>query len=437
MIGKATSMRLRKTWDSPRSALALGVAVIVVFATAVVFGLNATHGMPLAQRKTVKAAFTNVGGLVEGDDVRVASSRVGYVEDILIENGQAVAMLKIDDESMKIYRDASATTASVGARSALGQKFVDLDVGSSGAGELSEHEVIPQRETRGAQEISELFNVFDAPTRKGSATALRELGGGMGGHEKDFSDLLRTAPAALPALGTVSRSLTANGGADLTALLSSADTLVARFHGRQQEMADLTRQLGTTLQAMAVDGGEPLEETLTVSPEALRAARGAFTSLAKPLRDTKIAAAGLRPGAEALGDATADLRGVFTDGVRPLRKVPGVSVKAQPAVTALTGLMGDARPLAQRLVRTLDWSATPLAVLAPYSAEIANFFTAGTNALSQGDGAGHWLRIYVVPRVESVSGVLPIDDPTVNRNAYPAPGQAAQDSAGPVKGGQP
>lgn len=438
MIRKAASMRLRKTWASQHSALAIGVAVIVVFAAAVVFGLNATHGMPLADRKTVKAAFTDVGGLVEGDDVRVGSSRVGYVEDIRIENGQAVALLEIDDESMKIYRNASATTASVGARSALGQKFVDLYVGSSDAGELSENEVIPQRETRGAQEISELFNVFDPPTRKGTATVLRELGGGMGGHERDFNDLLRTAPDALPALGKVSRSLTVHDGADLAALLSSADQLVTRFHGRQQEMADLTRQMGTTLQAVAVDGGTALEGTLREAPEALRAARSAFTSLAKPLRDTKVAAAALQPGAEALGDATPDLRKVFTDGVKPLRKIPGVSAKAKPAVTALNGLMRDARPLGQRLVRTVTWSATPLAVLAPYSSEIANFFTAGTSALSQGDSAGHWLRIYVVPRAESVSGVLPIDDPTVHRNAYPEPGQAARDSAGsPLNGGQP
>lgn len=426
---KASSMRLRKAWVSRRSAMMIGLTVVAVFAGSVVFGLNATHGMPLAPRKTVKAAFPDVGGLVEGDDVRIASSRVGYVEDIVIDDGQAVAVLQIDDEDMKIYRNASAATASVGARSALGQKFVDLDVGSSDAGELSDDEVIPQRKTRGAQEISELFNVFDAPTRKSTASLLRELGGGMAGREGDFSDLLRTAPDALPALGTVSRSLAVRDGADLAGLLSSADTLASRFQGRQAEIANLTRQLGTTLNALAVDGGRPMEDTLKVAPDALREARGAFTALAQPLADTKAAAKSLRPGAEALGSAVPDLRAVFTEGVEPLGKVPGVSKKAEPAVTELTSVMKDARPLAARLVDTVNWSATPLAVLAPYSAEIADFFTAGAGALSQGDSAGNWLRIYVVPRAESVAGTLPIEDPTVHRNAYPAPGEAARDSA--------
>lgn len=421
MNGKA-AMGLRKTWDSPRTALIIGISVILVFTGAVVFGLNATHGMPLAPRKTIKAAFTDVGGLVEGDDVRIASSRVGYVDDILIENGQAVAVLEIDDETMKIYRNATATTASVGARSALGQKFVDLDVGSPDAGELAEGQVIARRDTRGAQEISELFNVFDERTRKASGSVLRELGGGMAGRERDMRDLLASAPDALPALGEVSRSLTVHDGADLAKLLESADTLSARFHGRQSEIADVTRDLGTTLQALSVDGGQPVADTLRTAPGALRAARRALSSLEEPLHDTQVAAAALQPGAEALGRAVPDLRGVFTEGVGPLRKVPGVSAKAKPAVEGLSGLMTDARPLARRLERTLKSSAQTLAVLAPYSAEISHFFTAGAGALSQGDAAGHWLRIYVVPRVESVSGVLPVDDPTVNRNAYPAPG---------------
>lgn len=437
MIRKASSMRLRKAWDSSQSATIIGLAVIVLFTGAVVFGLNATHGMPLAPRKTVKAAFTNVSGLVGGDDVRIASSRVGYVEDIVIENGQAVAVLEIDDEDIKIYRNASAATASVGARSALGQKFVDLDVGTPEAGELADDGVIPQRETRGAQEISELFNVFDAETRWASASTLRELGGGMADREKDFGALLSTAPDMLPALGTVSRSLASRDGADLTGLLTSAEQLASRFRGRQNEIADLTRQMGTTLEAMAVDDGKPMEDTLQRAPGALKAARGAFTALSQPLADTRAAARTLRPGADALGQAVPDLWGLLTEGVKPLRKVPDVSAKAQPAVTELTGMMADARPLAKRLVHTTNWAATPLAVLAPYSAEISHFFTAATGALSQGDSAGHWLRIYVVPRAESLSGTLPIDDPTVQRNAYPAPGQAERDSAStPLKGGR-
>lgn len=414
---------------SGKAAFAIGIVVVLVFAAAVVFGLNATHGVPFAERKAVKAAFDDVGGLIEGDDVRIASSRVGYVEDITIENGRAVALLQIDDENTAIYRNASAATASVGARSALGQKFVDLDPGSPDAGELPPGKVIPKRETRGAQEISELFNVFDPRTRKAAGSTLRELGGGLAGRHQDLRDMLGTAPTMLPALGTVSDSLAARNGADLTAMLTSAERLAGRFAGREQEIADLTRQLGTTMDAVAADGGSRIAEILERSPRALDEATTALAALSRPLADAETGLRTMRPGATALGDATEDLRGVFREGMEPLGKVPGVADKATPAVGDLTHVFTDARPMASQLVDTTDDAAEPLSVLAPYRGEIATFFTRAASALSQGDAAGNWLRIYLVPRSESITGTVPIKDPTVSSNPYPGPGEADKDSA--------
>lgn len=431
---KAASMRLSKAAGSKKAALAIGVTAMVVFAGSVVFGLNATHGMPLAPRTTVLAAFDEVGGLVDGDDVRIASSRVGYVEEIRIENGQAVTVLQIDDEDKKFYRNA---TASIEGRSALGQKFVNLNPGTPDAGELPAGQLIEQRQTRGAQEISELFNTLDGKTRRSAGSAVRELGGGMAGHSQDLRDAVAAAPQILPDLGTVSRTLSAHNGADLTGLLRSAETLASRFQGREQEIAGLTRKLGTTMDAVAVDGGAPVEAALQRSPEALRAARTAMDALASPLADTETAMTNLRPGAGALGAATEDLRAVLREGVAPLEKVPGVAEKADPAVEGLTHLMTDARPVSARLVNTTNDAAKPLSVLAPYSGEVSNYFTVGTNALSHGDESGHWLRIYLIPRLESASGTVPIEDPTVSRNAYPAPGEAANDAApSPLEGGR-
>lgn len=429
-------LRLRKAIGSKKTALVFGIGLVVLFAAAVVFGLNATHGMPLAERKVVKATFDDLAGLNSGDDVRIASTRVGFVEDLRMEQGRAIAVLKLDDPNIPIYRNADATNASVGARSALGQKFVDLNPGSPDAGELRSGAVIPERDTRSAQEITELFNAFDAPTRKAAGSTLRELGGGLAGHSRDLADSMRSSPQTLPDLGTVSRSLAAGGGGDLVGMLRSADTLSSRFAGRQDELADMTRQLGGTLDALAVDGGGPVRDALRRAPQTLREARGALSALAGPLRDTRNAATDLRPGAEALSAATPDLRGTLREGVRPLEKVPGVAEPAKPALGELTEVVRDARPVSGRLVQTVNKARTPLGVLAPYNAEVSNFFSYATSALSQGDSAGNWLRIYLVPRLESVAGTLPVKDPTHSRNAYPAPGEAPTDSAAsPIVGG--
>lgn len=414
--------------------MAFGIAIAVVMLAAVIFAYNAVNGNPLAERKTISAAFEDVNGLLPGDDVRIASDRVGYVEEVRLEGRQAVAVLKLDDPTTKVYHNASA---SVGARSALGQKFVSLDPGNPKAGELPAGETIPEGRTRSSEDLTDLFDVFDGPTRQATGTVLREVGGGMAGRSQDLNDFLQAAPGLLDDLGTVSRSVAVDRDASLTRLLRSAERLASRFEGRENEIRDLTRQLGTTMKAVAVDNGEPLKQSLQQAPETLRATRAALTSLNGPLAHTETAVRTLRPGATALGAAAPDLRGVLREGVAPLDKVPAVSSMAEPAVGDLTGLMKDARPLTPRVVRMVDLAATPLSVLAPYSTDISGWFTAATNMLSNGDDAGHWGRFLLVPRSESVAGTAPIKDPTVSRNSYPAPGEAAQDSAdSPVIGGR-
>lgn len=418
---------LQKAFNSRGSALFIGITVVVLFVASVVFAFSAQYGIPGATVTMVRASFDDVGALRRGDDVRIASARVGTVDSIEYSEALgAVAVLKLDGDR-PIYRDSSAATASVGARSALGQKFVDLDPGSESAGPLGEDEVIPKRVTRGAQEVSDLFNVFDQPTRTALGSTLRELGGGLAGRSDDLADAFRTSPDLLPDLGTVSRSLSTDDGADLVGLLRSAETLAGRFEGREQEIASLMTNLSTTLDAVAVDDAAPFEQILQKAPGTLRDVRSALDTLNGPLADTRVAVTGLRPGAEALGLATPDVRGVLREGVGPLDRVPGVADVAEPALGDLTALMSDARPLTPRLVQTLREAAPLLADAAPFSPEISQFFTNATSALNDGDAAGHWLRFFPIVSAESVSGVLPVEDPTVARNGDPEPGELETD----------
>jgi phospholipid/cholesterol/gamma-HCH transport system substrate-binding protein len=115
-----------------RSTL-IGLVTLGTFIAAVIFGLNATHGSPIKERTTVEAAFGNVAGLMVGDDVRIASARVGYVEEMKVEGGHALLVLKIDDPKQKIYADATAVVTD---RSGFGQKFVGIDPGTPQAGEF-------------------------------------------------------------------------------------------------------------------------------------------------------------------------------------------------------------------------------------------------------------------------------------------------------------
>lgn len=397
-----------------RSTL-IGLITLGTFVVAVIFGLNATHGSPVKERTTVEAAFDNVAGLMVGDDVRIASARVGFVEEMKIEDGHALLVLKIDDPDQKLYADA---TAAVIDRSGFGQKFVNVDPGTPGAGAL--HGRIERQNTVRAQDINELFNVFDEKTRHAANSTLKEFGGGMTGHAGDLNDLLDNAPGILDNTAAVSDALTVNQGNDFVGLLQSSDRLAARFRGREQHTAKVLDQLGTTLDALAVDGGKPLADTLDEAPGTLDSLKSALDELDHPLENTASAMEELRPGAEALSDATPDLRRFMDEAVDPLRDLPRVNKLGVPALNSLTDLVHDARPLARQFVTTGDSAAPPVTRLAAYSPEVVRWFQWIADTTKYKTDGGNYTRILALINDESVGGkgrAL-----TLQRNVYGAPG---------------
>jgi phospholipid/cholesterol/gamma-HCH transport system substrate-binding protein len=426
-------MASKKSARARRRSAVLGTAFILVSAIALYVAITSTSGLPFTTGRIMKAAFTDVGALGVGDDVRIANVRVGQVKDIQLVDGKPVVTMGFDGDR-KIYRDAHAVTASVGARSALGQKYVEFTPGTQGSGELPDNTVIPASKTVGAQELSDVLRVLDDPTRQALGSTLRETGGGLQGHSQDFKDAATALPGELPDLGTVARALTANNGADVVSLLHAADDLSTSFQGHQQQLQDLTKHLDSTLQSLNVDKGAPLAASLDKAPQTLADVRGALDNLRNPLIQTQQTMDKIGAGAAALGDATPDVRGVLREGVPPLNKVPGVAQQATPAVTDLTKVMTDAKPLAPRLAATIAMAKVPLGVIAPYAPEMSLFFSYAADAAHLGDAAGNWLRIYVIPNLETVGGILPIADPTVARNSYPAPGQAPYDKKTALRG---
>lgn len=408
-----------------------GLVILVAFAIAVYIGINAQKGLPGASETLVSAAFTDDGGIRPGDDVRIARNRVGQVKSVSLENGLAVTVLSLQGQ-YSVYKDASAVLDS---RSALGQKIVDLNPGTPRSGPLGDATIAPAR-TQPAQNLSDLFSVFDQPTRTALSSTLQQTGNGLVGHQGDLSDLLKTAPQLLPDLGTVSRDLDADHGADLTAMLRAGDSLASRFQGRTQQIADLEADMSTTLRSLDTDQGDSVRRTLDKAPATLQAAQTALADVQPPLADLASATGKLRPGAQGLGDATPDLRGTLREAVSPLNKLPDVSDDAKPAVSGLTDAMKAAQPLAPRAAEALRHADPFLTTFSPYSSDIGLFFENFAAALAngprgKGDPDQRWLRVTLIPGLESVDGQPGLPrDPFVNREPYPAPGQAAKDSTG-------
>lgn len=418
------------TRTQARSFLA-GIGVLVAAAVVGYLSFTAHEGrFPLTPKKTVRAAFTDVGQLNVGDEVRENSIRVGQVSRVDIAGGHAVVTMDLNG-ARPLYRDA---TAQLWDQSALGQKFVELSQGTAAAGPLGD-QIIPTSRTDQAHDISDLLDVLDPPTRAALAGSLRELGGGAAGRGAGLNDFLGAAAGDLTDAGTISSALTSRR-TDLPRLLRTTRLLSSRFEGREEQIAALVRQTGTTLAALSVDDGRPLSRTVAELPGTLTAANAALDGMNQPLADAWSAVHALRPGTQALGAATPDLRGVLREGVAPLDRVPGVAHTAAPAVDSLSDTFSVARPVTPKVADALHNGKSPIVALAPYSCDIGTWTFGISNLFTSHAGWDRQLRIMAgVPGGAAVNGVLP-----EGNDPYPAPCTAAHErlplgGLAPVAGG--
>jgi phospholipid/cholesterol/gamma-HCH transport system substrate-binding protein len=406
-------------------AFLVGIASLVVLGLVGYVMFTANQGrLPWTGTRTVKAAFSNIGQLNTSFDVRINSVRVGQVSDISVVGRKAVVTMDLNTEE-PIYANASAALWD---QSALGQKFVELNPGTPGAGRLG-NRPIPSSRTDSAHDLSDVLQVFDPPTRQALAGSLRSLGGGLGGHGGDLNDFLGTSPRLLGDVDSVSHAL-ASPDAELPELLGTTERFLGRFNGKYADTASLLRQTGTTLAAVNAERSRPLADTIAKLPGTLRTANSALDTLDQPLGDTRSAMLSLRPGGQALGAATGDFRGVLRESLTPLRRLPGVAEQTYPSLGALTGTFHAARPVVPKIADGLNDAAQPLGVLSRYGCDIGTFSFDIGNLITNHVDWRHRLRLgLAAPSSTSVTGLTP-----ESRNPYPEPCSVNSDRA--ALGGQ-
>ncbi|NMO91479.1 MlaD family protein [Actinomycetospora sp. TBRC 11914] len=403
-----------------RTLIVGGVAVVVIaLITVVAFTANRGH-LPGAPTTTVRVAFTDVGQTDANSEVRTGGQRIGQVESVAVENGQAVATLVLDGH-VDVHADAHAEIRD---QSALAQKYVEFSPGSAAAPPLQG--VLPAAHTDPTHDLADLLDVFDEPTRGALRSTLREVGGGLAGQGAALGRFLGAARGDLDDVGTITGAL-ADPDADLPGMLNSGASLAGHLAPTSDELRSLLAQSRDTLAAVSTDGGRPLAQTVAEAADTLPALRTASDSFYGPLGDTGNAMRTLGPGAAALGRATPDLHGVLREAVPPLDEVPGVADHAKPALTDLTRTFADLRPFVPRLDDGLRAAAPPLAVLSRHTCDITLFTDTFSRLNTSHNGFRHQFRIFLsAPSSSSLSG-LPAGFGDAPLDTYPAPCTAFRD----------
>ncbi|OBG82747.1 mammalian cell entry protein [Mycobacterium sp. NS-7484] len=202
----------------------IGLSLFMVVALTLTWLVYVTLRRDVAGKTTPYAAmFSDVFGLREGDDVRMAGVRVGRVEKIELDGAQAKVSFVVQNDQQLL----GTTVASVTYQNIVGQRYLGLSLGKIGdPGVLPAGSVIPVERTDPSFDVGTLLN----------------------GYEPLFS-VLNPRDADNLTQGVIA-SLQGDQ-ASIAALVDQTAQLTDSFAGRDEELGQVISDLNTVAQNLA------------------------------------------------------------------------------------------------------------------------------------------------------------------------------------------
>ncbi|HEY3502542.1 MAG TPA: MlaD family protein [Actinocatenispora sp.] len=130
-------------------------AVVTIAATAVLAQTLGSLGWLGGTR--YKAQFSDVTGLLQGDDIRIAGVKVGQVKDVELVHGKTAQVSFTVDDTITVPK---SVRAKIRYRNLIGQRYVELTEGSGDGGAMHPGDVVPLSHTEPALDLTVLFNGF-------------------------------------------------------------------------------------------------------------------------------------------------------------------------------------------------------------------------------------------------------------------------------------
>lgn len=197
-----------------------GFVGVVLIVLVIAIGLNPERLIQWATSTRFHALFSEAGGLTPGNTVLVSGVKVGLVESVSLDDGQAMVTFTVDGRT----KLQSQTTAHIRTGTLLGQRILTLE--STGGGQLRSNDVIPVSRTSSPYSLTQATDELTTNVAGTDTNALN----------RSLTELSATIDQIAPALGPsfeglsrTSRALNERnsslrdllkGAADLTHILS-------------------------------------------------------------------------------------------------------------------------------------------------------------------------------------------------------------------------
>ena len=140
------------------SSALVKLIVFMVVTSMLTFTLAATIGnLSFGDKTTYSATFSDVTGLLPGNDIRIAGVDVGSVEAIELQ-GRNLAKVEFTIDDDRAIPESSI--ARLRYRNLVGERYIAITEGPGSAEPLEEGATLPLAQTRNALDLTVLFNGF-------------------------------------------------------------------------------------------------------------------------------------------------------------------------------------------------------------------------------------------------------------------------------------
>ena len=278
-----------KMLDKRTSSDAIKLVIFMVVTTLATGVLVVLIGnLNFEKSREYKAIFSDVTGVVKGDDIRIAGVKVGSVKNVeIVDRTKARVTFTV--------RDATAvtrsSTATIRYRNLVGQRYIAVTQGVGDTTRLPEKATIPMSQTQPALDLTTLFNgfkpLFAALTPADVNKLSYELIQVFQGEGGNIEGLLRST-------GSVTQTL-ADRDQLIGDVISNLNVVLTTIGDRDQQLSSLIVQLRDFMSGLNRDKDAILNSLDSVS---------ALT------RETADITTGIRPG---LVSSIKELRQVATN----------------------------------------------------------------------------------------------------------------------------
>ena len=259
-----------------RTRLDLTKLVIFMVVTAMATGVLVVliGNLTFEGSRQYKAIFTDVTGVVKGDDIRVAGVKVGSVKDVeIVDRTRAKVTFTVQDDTTV----TRSSTATIRYRNLVGQRYIAVTQGVGDTSRLPEDSTIPMSRTQAALDLTTLFNgfkpLFAALTPADVNKLSYELIQVFQGEGGNIEGLLRST-------GSVTQTL-ADRDELIGDVITNLNVVLQTIGDRDQELSSLISELRTFMAGLTQDKDAILNSLDAVSVLA---------------RETADITTGIRPG---------------------------------------------------------------------------------------------------------------------------------------------